>query len=180
MRLSRHDDKVEAIEDTRVYQVLEEFVGEYCGNGLTANALCYLTEQPWETVRNVLTRYDGHVQIGAMYCYEVHAPVFYVHKYCRPELGNLLTRTPAGAKNLKKADAIIKKFPPPKWQGATNDKGEKRLTFYQFVRDTEEDEDWCGDPECCPEPKFKKATSKAELASLNRTLARELKRVWKE
>ena len=181
MRPSRHDDKVEHIEDTRVYQVLEEFANEHYGNGLTANALCYLTEQPWETVRNVLTRYDGHVQISAMYCHEVHAPVFYVHDYCRPELGNLLTKTPAGAENLKKADAIIKKFPPPRWQGATNDKGEKKLTFFQFERKADEydDEDWCGDPSCCPEPS-KRPRSKKDLASLNRTLALELKKVWKK
>lgn len=179
MRLSRHDDKVETIEDTRVYQVLTEFVDEHYGNGLTANALCYLTEQPWETVRNVLTRYDGHVQIHATYCHDVHAPVFYVHDYCRPELGNLLTSTPAGKENLKKADAIIKKFPPPRWQGATNDKGEKKLTFFQFEHVNEyraEAEEWCGDPYCCPDPSKK---TKKELASLNRTLALKLKRVWK-
>lgn len=177
MRFSRHDDKVENIEDTRVYQVLEEFVEEHSGNGLTANALCYLTEQPWETVRNVLTRYDGYVQINAMYCHQVHAPVFYVQDYCHLEHGNLLTKTPAGAKNLKKADAIIKKFPPPRWQGATHNKGEKKLTFFQFEFDDYDDEEWCGDPKCCPKPKHR---TKKYLASLNRTLAMKLKKVWKK
>lgn len=184
MRLSRHDDSVDRIEDTRVFKLLDYWVHEKSGNGLTANSICYLTKQSWPTVRSVLTRYTDTLQIFGMYCHEVKAPVFYPHRLWSSTLGNMLSRN---GSVLEVADRIISKYPPQKYPGAMNDKGQKTLTFFKFERYDDDEyldeyDNWCGDVSCCPEPKRSQKSAKAlakDLAKKNRQLVRELKSCWK-
>jgi hypothetical protein len=115
-----------------------------------------------------------------MYCGEVKAPVFYP-TYLRDELTpSLYAQYASNMQNLKKADAIIAKYPPPDWQGATENKGEKTLTYFMFLRggglSDDEDYDWCGDPTCCPPPK---AREQKDLFKESKKLSIKLRQAWR-
>lgn len=170
------DDKQEDITETRVWKLLEHWHEEYEGNGLTANAICYLTNQSWPIVRSVLTR-GGEHQITGMYCYDVHAPVFYVQEYCGKDSISILERN---QDLLKRSDAIIKKYPPPTYQGATADAGQKKLTFAMIGRYDDDEHERCDDPECCkPLTKHEEKLKANRLAKENLVVVRELKQSWR-
>ena len=167
------DNEIQDITETRVWRVLDEF-NEFGGNGLTANALCYLTKQPWKVVRSVLTERTGPRQISGMYCGDVQAPVFF-NWYGMDQQFNILM---AHARHLiTKSDKIIHRYPPPKYQGATEEKGQKTLTFHMFEGSYDDDDDYdnCGDPSCCP-PRAKDAKDRRKQ---NVKLAKDLMAVWK-
>lgn len=173
----RSNREVKNIEDTREYQVLDLY-HELGGAGLTANALCYLTRQDWKTVRHNLTRFQDDDEnteavFGAHYCWDVHAPVFYINN--DPYSFRGLDET---SEFLKAADKIIDKYPPSKFRGAVNDAGQKELTFH-WVGESDYDQamdNWCGDSECCPEPK---EMTVAQMRKENRKIVKQLQSVWR-
>lgn len=185
------DDAREDIQKTRVWKLLDYWVDEQGGNGLTANAICHLTNQPWKVVRHVLTEHTGKHQIAGQFCHEVMAPVFYpttTYLGGGTEGYNILTRNASHL--IDKSDAIIKKYPPSRYPGASNEKGQKVLTFFKFERDQDEeyDDDYsdrCDDPKFCPprlarhEKAREKQAREKQLVKQNLALVKELKSCWK-
>lgn len=165
--------EVTSIEQTREYKVLEEY-HDMGGSGLTANALCYLTGQRWSTVRRNLTNFassdeDNESRFGLMYCHDVCAPVFYVSH-------GWYNQHPLSHEHLELADKIVKKYPPSRFRGSVDEKGQRELTFNWVDEEYFDEEGWCGDPTCCPEPKAK---SKQSLKEVNRKVVQRLRACWK-